>query len=202
MFATCAVRARLVQDRIPVQNRPPTMARAAARPPGSGTLHSFPPIAAPDARVLVLGSMPGVASLRQQQYYGHPHNAFWKIMGHWLGFDPAAPYAARCDALLRSRVAVWDVLASCEREGSLDASITRESIVPNNFADFFAAHPGIRRVCFNGATAAEVFRRHVVPQLPAPWAGLEFLRLPSTSPAHAGMALAAKREAWQAVRLP
>ena len=175
------------------------MARAALQPVASATVHSFPPIAAPDAQVLVLGSMPGVASLRQQQYYGHPHNAFWKIVGHWLGFDPAAAYAERRNALLRNRVAVWDVLASCERQGSLDAAIARASIVPNDFAAFFAAHPGIRRVCFNGATAADVYRRQVMPQLPAAFTALEYLRLPSTSPAHAGMPLAAKLEAWRAV---
>ena len=148
---------------------------------------------------MVLGSMPGAASLRLQQYYGHPHNAFWRIMGHWLGFDAALPYAERRAALLRSGVAVWDVLAHCVREGSLDAAISRESMVPNDFAAFFAAHSGIRRVCFNGATAAEVFRRHVLPGLPAPWNTLDYRRLPSTSPAHAGMPLAAKQEAWRVV---
>ena len=175
--------------------------RPAATVVPTGVLSSFPPIAAPDARVLVLGSMPGAASLRLQQYYGHPYNTFWQIMGHWLGFEPALPYEARCAALLRSHVAVWDVLARCVREGSLDAAITRESMVPNDFASFFAAHPGICRVCFNGATAAEVYRRHVLPQLPAPWDALDYRRLPSTSPAHAGMPLAAKREAWTVVRL-
>ncbi len=164
-------------------------------------VYSFPPIADVRARVLVLGSMPGVASLRLQQYYGHPHNAFWRILGHWLDFDPAAPYAQRRDALLRNRVAVWDVLASCVREGSLDAAITRDSIVPNDFVAFFAAHPQIRRVCFNGATAAEVFRRHVRPHLGVAGEALEFFRLPSTSPAHAGMPFAAKLEAWRVVSM-
>lgn len=176
--------------------RPATIVRV------STPVFSFPPIADARARVLVLGSMPGVASLRLQQYYGHPHNAFWKIMGHWLGFDAAAPYAQRRDAMLHSGVAVWDVLASCVREGSLDAAITRDSIVPNDFSAFFAEHPRIRRVCFNGATAAEVFRRHVRPGLGAAGDALEYLRLPSTSPAHAGMAFAAKREAWRVVLLP
>lgn len=156
---------------------------------------SFPPIAAPHARLLVLGSMPGAASLAAGQYYAHPRNAFWPIMGALYGFDPRAAYAERVACLQAAGVAVWDVLASCVRPGSLDSAIDATSAQPNDFRAFFAAHQGIRRVYFNGAAAEAAYRRHVLPQ--GAWADLPALRLPSTSPAHAALDLARKAEAWR-----
>lgn len=162
-------------------------------------VESFPPIASPDARLLILGSMPGVASLRAGQYYAHPHNLFWKILGQILGFDPVAPYAQRIACLQQSGIALWDVLASCRRPGSLDADIHFASVIANDLPGFLAAHPGIGRICFNGATAETLFRRHVLPQLAMP--GPETLRLPSTSPANASIPPGRKLEAWsQALR--
>lgn len=159
-------------------------------------IHGFAPITRADAHVLVLGSMPGVASLRAQQYYGHPRNAFWPIMATVFGFDVDAPYAQRVAALMAHKVAVWDVLATCQREGSLDADIAVQSIVVNDFALFVRNHPGLRRLCFNGATAHTVFRRRVLPQLPTPLP-FELVPLPSTSPAHAGMPMAEKLRRWR-----
>ncbi len=144
--------------------------------------------------MLVLGSMPGKESLRQRQYYAHPANAFWRIMGEIAGAHPALPYAERLEKLKASGIALWDVLHSCEREGSLDSDIAEEEA--NDFATFFARHPGITHVFFNGAKAEQSFRRFVAGKQKVP--PLEFHRLPSTSPAHAGMRYADKLRAWRA----
>jgi hypoxanthine-DNA glycosylase len=163
----------------------------------SGSLSvGFPPVADAQARILVLGSLPGRKSLEMRQYYAQPHNAFWRIMGALFGAEPALPYVARLDRLRAGGIALWDVLAAGEREGSLDASIVRESMVLNDFAGFFVRHPGIELVCCNGNTAATLFRRRVVPTLPARWAALEVRALPSTSPAYASLRLEQKLERW------
>jgi len=160
-------------------------------------IHSFPPIAARKATVLILGSMPGKASLLAGQYYAHPRNAFWPIMGALFGAGPDMPYARRVRVLERAGVAVWDVLASCTRESSLDSDIDEDSIVPNDFAAFFRAHRRIERVFFNGTKAEASFRRHVLPGLAM--TTLCFERLPSTSPAHASWSQARKLRAWRIV---
>ncbi|MEL7313131.1 MAG: DNA-deoxyinosine glycosylase [Pseudomonadota bacterium] len=158
--------------------------------------HSFPPIAARDARVLILGSMPGQASLDAQQYYAYPHNAFWRIMAELIGFEVSLPYTERCDALIGVRVAVWDVMQSCVRPGSLDSAIVESTIVPNDFTAFFDQHPEIQQVCFNGAKAESSFRKHVMSELGLAGSRLAYARLPSTSPAHASLSFDAKRDAW------
>ncbi|HZP65177.1 MAG TPA: DNA-deoxyinosine glycosylase [Rudaea sp.] len=158
-------------------------------------VRSFPPIATRSARLLILGSMPGVRSLAAGQYYAHPHNSFWRILGEILHFDAAAPYAERTLALTRAGIALWDVLQSCVRPGSLDSAIERDSRVPNDFAAFFRGHPRIERVCFNGGEAERSFRRYVAPVLADDTR--EYRRLPSTSPAHAGLPFAAKLAAWR-----
>jgi len=147
--------------------------------------------------VLILGSMPGKASLTAQQYYAHPRNAFWRIMGDLVGAGPALSYAERLQKLGEAGVALWDVIAACERPGSLDADIVNESVRGNDFAGFFAVHRSITRVFFNGATAELYFRRHVLPGL-AGWS-LPTRRLPSTSPAHATLSYEAKLAAWSVI---
>lgn len=159
-------------------------------------VHCFPPVASPTAKVLILGSMPGNKSLQQHQYYAHPMNAFWKIMGELVGADPQLPYPARLDRLRQSGIALWDVLASCERASSLDSHIRNETA--NDFATFFAQHPGIARVFFNGGKAEQSFRKFVLGKQALP--ELAFCRLPSTSPAHAGMRYADKLKAWRAIQ--
>jgi len=171
---------------------------------GQEELHSapicgFPPIAAPDARVLVLGSMPSIASLAKQQYYGHPQNAFWPIMGRLFGARSELPYADRKRILCSHQVAVWDVLRECHREGSLDTSIRVETESPNDFVSFLADHPHVETVFFNGQKAETAFRRHALAQVADLGRELKFIRLPSTSPAHAGRSFAQKLAAWRAV---
>lgn len=160
----------------------------------------FPPLAGPNATRLVLGSMPGVASLRASAYYAHPANAFWRLMGELFGAGPDRPYAERVTILEAAGVAVWDVIATCRRQGSLDSEIEPESLVVNDFAGFFAAHPRIRRVYFNGGTAEQCFRRHVARRVDV--AGLQLVRLPSTSPANASIGYQRKLLAWRALAEP
>lgn len=157
------------------------------------SIHSFAPVSNAAAKLLILGSMPGKESLRQQQYYAHPANAFWKIMGEIAGAHPSLPYEERLAALKASGIALWDVLASCERESSLDAHIREESA--NDFSAFFAQHLHITRVFFNGSKAEQCFRRFVQDKQELP--ALELCRLPSTSPAHAGMRYADKLNIWR-----
>jgi len=154
-------------------------------------LESFPPVAARDARVLVLGSMPGDASLRAQRYYAHPRNAFWPIMAEVVGFDVELPYERRLAALKRGGVALWDVLRRCARRGSLDSDIEKGSMQLQDFAAFFAEHRGLRAVLCNGGTSFRLFTRGVACALPVE-------QLPSTSPAFAAMKFDAKLAAWRA----
>jgi double-stranded uracil-DNA glycosylase len=159
-------------------------------------IYGFSPIAGPDARVLVLGSMPSVRSLAAGQYYAHPQNAFWTIMAQLFAWESGLDYATRTALLLRTRIALWDVLQAAERPGSLDSAIVAGSERANDFAAFFAVHPAIHSVFFNGTKAEALFQRHVVQQ-GALTAALCFHRLPSTSPAHAGRSRAEKLAAWQ-----
>ncbi len=168
-------------------------------------VHSFPPLSSPKAKVLILGSMPGVASLRAQQYYAHPRNAFWRLMSAVFGVPEHADYAQRCVALQAAGVAVWDVLQACSRDGSLDSAIEVSSMVVNDLVALWQACPQLACIAFNGGTAAQVFERHAAAGLaaaePRRWAHMRLLRLPSTSPAHAALSFDQKLLAWQALRL-
>ena len=163
------------------------------RPP---LLYGLPPIADPDARLLILGNMPSVMSLAAGQYYGNPRNAFWRITGALYGFDAEDDYHRRADVLRRSGVAVWDVLNCCRRPGSLDSAVQPGSMVANDFSAFFAEHPSVERVYFNGAAAERNFARLVVVDT-----ALTYVRLPSTSPAQT-MRYADKLAAWQVLTTP
>ena len=131
------------------------------------TVQSFPPVWGRDATTLILGSMPGTASLLAQQYYAHPRNAFWRIMESLFAIPAHWPYPDRCAALVERRVALWDALKACTRAGSLDSDIVESSIVANDFASFLDRCTGIRVIYFNGAKSEQVFARYVVPTLPA-----------------------------------
>lgn len=152
------------------------------------------------ARVLVLGSLPGPVSLRERQYYAQQRNAFWRIIGALFGAGPGQPYETRLESLRSHHVALWDVCASAHRSGALDAAIRRASVVPNDFVAFFAQHSGLRLIVFNGQTAAALYRRKVLPGLPAELQSLRYQTLPSTSPAHASMTFEQKLERWMVVR--
>ncbi|MDX2412828.1 MAG: DNA-deoxyinosine glycosylase [Woeseiaceae bacterium] len=146
-----------------------------------------------DARVLILGSLPGKRSIDAQQYYAHPQNAFWRIMGELTGAD--GPYDQRCQALLEHGIALWDVLESSVRPGSMDADIRRGTEKVNNFNGFFLTHSNVSQLCFNGQKAAQIFHKLVIPQLES--AAPQIRVLPSTSPAYASMPYAEKLECWR-----
>ena len=159
----------------------------------------FPPILPDNPAILVLGSMPGTHSLRARQYYGNPANCFWTIMGRLCGFEPASAYRQRVEALTQYRIALWDVLKSCERSGSADAAIQAGRSTPNEIGALLKARPDIARVFFNGQTARKLFVRLVMPDLdPQYQAKISRHPLPSTSPAYASMRPDQKCEIWRA----
>jgi double-stranded uracil-DNA glycosylase len=162
-------------------------------------IYCFPPISDPNARVLILGSMPGQASLDAQQYYAHPRNLFWRIFGALIGAGVEAPYGSRIQLLKTHGIAVWDVLNSCVREGSLDSNIENASMTLNDFAAFYRSHSNIARVFFNGGKAEEVYTKQVLLSLPSEFSSMQYYRLPSTSPAHASLSFEEKLRIWRVV---
>ena len=161
-----------------------------ASPPGARVIHTFGPSVSARCRVLILGTMPGVASLRAGQYYAHPRNQFWDFMGALFGAGRDLPYARRLARLRACGVALWDVVAECERPGSLDSDIRHEK--PNDLAGLLRDHPRIHTLVFNGQPAASLFQRHFPALLPS----VRWEVMPSTSPAHATHTAAAKQKAW------
>ncbi|WP_201359336.1 DNA-deoxyinosine glycosylase [Mycobacterium paraintracellulare] len=153
-------------------------------------LRGFPPVVDERARTLILGSFPSAQSLVADQYYANPRNAFWSITGELFGFDAGAPYDRRLAGLQSHGIALWDVLHTCRRRGSSDSAIDPTSLTVNDFGAFFADYPAITAVYFNGAKAAELYRRRVVSP-----DEIRCHRLPSTSPAHV-MRPGAKLAAW------
>lgn len=150
---------------------------------------SFPPVVAPDTRVLVLGSLPGERSLAAGRYYAHPQNRFWHLIGKVIGaeLEPLG-YEARLTVLLAAKIGLWDTVASARRIGSLDAAIREAE--PNPLADLAASLPRLRAVGFNGQASARVG----MPQLAH--TGLALVPLPSSSPANASIPLAEKEKLW------
>ncbi|HRL97950.1 MAG TPA: DNA-deoxyinosine glycosylase [Acidovorax sp.] len=156
----------------------------------------LPPVASEHMVVLVLGSFPGVASLRAGQYYAHPHNQFWKILqALWPSHALPGDYAARCDWLLARGLGVWDVYASCEREGSLDTRIRNAEV--NDFARLHGRCPRLAAIAHNGGESFK-HARAVRASLGA-HSAVESVRLPSTSPAHAAWSFDRKLNAWAAL---
>ena len=155
---------------------------------------AFAPVTDLRTRVLVLGSLPGEASLAARRYYAHPQNQFWRLVGGAIGQDLVAlGYEDRLSALQDYGIGLWDTIATARREGSLDASIREAEAAP--LAELVDTLPALRAVAFNGATSARIGRRQL-----AGWSGAELIDLPSSSPAHAAMTIAQKQERWNLLR--
>jgi hypoxanthine-DNA glycosylase len=154
---------------------------------------SFPPISDQQARVLVLGTLPGEESLRRGEYYAHPRNLFWPIVFALFDAVPAPGYAERLAFVAAHRIALWDVCETGERDASADSSIRREC--PNPIDRLLDRHPLIRAVAFNGTGAQRLHDRHFVRR-----PDIDYLALPSTSPAHARIGFAGKLARWAALR--
>ena len=165
----------------------------------------FTPILGNAPKVLILGSMPSVKSLEQQQYYGNPQNSFWWIMSELLNFDSHLPYLQRSEILIKNRIAVWDVIQACHRPGSLDSAIDNSSIQANDLSQFFNDHTSIKLVIFNGQAAHKIFKKHVLHKQVKRSAIKEsiftgdYLILPSTSPANAATSKAKKLDKWRVI---
>jgi hypoxanthine-DNA glycosylase len=164
------------------------MARSAAS-------QGFAPVIDGGARVLVLGSLPGQRSLREQQYYAHPRNVFWRLMGEMLGFDAAESYTERCNRLKNRGIALWDVLQSSRRPGSLDSAIDISSARANDFSSLLKHHQDIKLICFNGKKSQDLFERLVLKDVAAVQE-IKLVSLPSSSPAHAAMRYEDKLTRW------
>ncbi|MGV8961077.1 MAG: DNA-deoxyinosine glycosylase [Stenotrophomonas sp.] len=160
-------------------------------------LRGLPAQVNPDCRVLVLGSMPGVASLQAERYYAHPRNRFWPVMATLCAFDPHQPYAQRLSALQASGAGLWDVIGQCRRRGSLDSAIVRGSEVANPLPALIGQLPQLRGIACNGASAATAFVRLVQPLLDSGAQRLPVLALPSTSPANAAWSLPRLLQEWR-----
>ena len=156
-------------------------------------LIGFKHISESTARILILGSMPGIKSIQAQEYYGNKHNAFWGIMSKILNFDIDLSYNARCCKLTENNIALWDVMKHCQRDGSLDSSIIEDSIEANDFESFISMHPDIHHIFFNGRKAEKSFMRYV---LPLSNSRIKMTTLPSTSPAYASMRFVQKCDIW------
>ena len=153
----------------------------------------FPPVARADARILILGSLPGQRSIDEQQYYAHPRNAFWPIMNALFGIDGS--YEQRLAGLLDKRIALWDVLASAVRPGSLDGRIQLDCARANDFQAFLAGHDAIQLIAYNGKKAEQLFERFVAGSLVCP--DIRRASLPSTSPAYAALPFSGKLDLWR-----
>ena len=163
-------------------------------------VQSFAPVIGKRPRILILGSMPGIASLEVAQYYAHPRNAFWPIMSELFGVDASVDYAQRIAQISEKPVALWDTLKSCYRPGSLDSAITRDSVEANEIPDLLQQHPTICAVACNGATSHDYFRKLVQPQLVNTseiTSDIKLLKMPSTSPANASMNFEQKLGVWR-----
>jgi double-stranded uracil-DNA glycosylase len=159
----------------------------------TATLHSvgFPPIIGDHPNILILGSLPGIASLTQHQYYAHKQNAFWRMLEALFHIPANTEYAVRCEQVKAARLAIWDVCHSAYRPGSLDSAISHSTVIANDIDGLLAQHPSIKMLAFNGNAAASLFNKYI--RLIQP---ISTLILPSTSPANASIPYVKKLERW------
>lgn len=162
--------------------------------------HGFEPVFSNDAVVFILGSMPGRESLKEQQYYAHPRNGFWPIMGALFDAGPEVPYSERLLILKKHKIALWDVVGRCRRKGSLDSNIDKSSIQPNDFSQLVSECPDLQHIFFNGAMAEQLFVRHIFKSSGKLLQGISLKKLPSTSPANASFSYQQKLGVWTLIR--
>ncbi len=158
------------------------------------TLSSFEPVEDSNCKILVLGTMPGEESLRRQEYYGYKHNAFWSIMGKYLGFNIELPYEQRCAEIRKAGIGLWDTLAKCERKGSLDTNI--KNVQANDIKDFIDGHFQLKCILFNGGNAELYFKKYILKSTNDSLKDIELLKMPSTSPTNARMNFDSKYKVW------
>ncbi len=156
-------------------------------------VHPFPPLFDARSEILILGSFPSVKSREQRFFYGHPQNRFWKVLAAVLGCPTPKTIAEKKAFLLENHVALWDVIASCEIEGSADSSIRNAKA--NDISPILKNAP-IRRIFVNGGTAKKLYDRYILPAI-----GIEAVLLPSTSPANAAWSAERLIEAWQIIKV-
>jgi len=168
-------------------------------PSDVSTSTGFSYSASNNAKILVLGSMPSVVSLDQQQYYANPRNCFWNIIEELFSIPRYFEYPQRLLQLQSHHIALWDVVYQCKRQGSLDSNI--KQVIGNDFLQFYLQHPAIAQVFFNGQKAAELYKKKIFPKLPAQFQQITTTTLPSTSPAHATLTMQQKLISWKTIKL-
>jgi len=161
-------------------------------------IESFEPVIGTNPKVLILGSIPGIASLQVQQYYAHPRNLFWPIMAKLFDVEWDNEYESRIRQVKKLPVVLWDTLKACHREGSLDSAILKDELEANDILGLLKSHPGIDLIAFNGA-ASEKYFKQTVGRLLTDEQQVDLQRLPSTSPAHASKNFQQKLEDWKVV---
>lgn len=155
---------------------------------------SFAPLVDDESKILILGSMPGVKSLTEQEYYAHPRNRFWQLLAFLLNEQNPDGYSAKKALLKKHHIALWDTLGYCERKGSLDSDIKAE--IPNDICGLLEQYPHIQAVFCNGGKASAAFKKYFVKSLSKP---VHIYYLPSTSPANARKNLAALEVEWRII---
>lgn len=155
----------------------------------------FPPVIGDHPNILILGSLPGIASITQQQYYAHLQNAFWRILEALFQIPASADYLTRYELVKTANLAIWDVCHSAYRPGSLDSAITHNTVIANDINGLLAQYPSIKLIAFNGNAAANLFKKHIALERP-----VTSVTLPSTSPANASIPYAKKLERWSVLK--